>query len=132
MSFESDMDAAIAGVLRDMRVARNSAVKQVSEAIIDDTPVLTGDLRGSWHTSVDSDPIGELRQDPTGAAPKQELAKALEAASLDQQVVFANRLPYSEVIEYDGHSRKAPEGMVRKNLARWPTIGATLERGSNA
>lgn len=128
MSFEVDMEA----IRRDMQNARNAAVSKVCENIIDDTPVNTGDLRGSWHTGINSEPEGEKRRDPSGAAPKQELAEKLRAATLDQTIVFQNNLNYAESIEYDGHSKKAPEGMVRKNLARWPTIGATLERGSGA
>ena len=37
-------------------------------------------------------------------------------------VWFTNNLPYAERIEYDGWSRQAPEGMVRKHVAQWRRI----------
>ena len=130
MSFSDDMSAAKADLLSGMAAARNAAIVAMTDRIIDDTPVLTGALRGSWHTAV-NEPVyvTEPTVDPTGMSSKAEVQANL--GGLDDDVFFTNALPYSEVIEYDGHSSKAPEGMVRKNLAMWPDLPAILESSRN-
>lgn len=108
--------AAIEGVERTRRAITISLFK----AIIMDTPVDTGRLRGNWQTSIASPIASEIeRYDKRGAqAVSEATEKAMESTGGDT-VFMRNNLPYAERIEYDGWSHtKAPEGMVRKNFAR--------------
>lgn len=108
---------------------RKKAIQACCDAIIDGTPVRTGALRGSWRSSEGSPLFDSTpRIDPSGAEPKEELSDVLQKIT-SEDVCFTNSLPYSESIEFDGHSQKAPEGMVRKNLVRWPGLVAAFSSG---
>ncbi|URA07002.1 virion structural protein [Xanthomonas phage Elanor] len=85
------------------------------------TPVDTGRLRGNWQTTINSPATAAIgRNDPSGGAAMAEAVANL--GSLVDVVWFSNNLPYVQTIEYDGHSRQAPEGMVRRHLAAWQRI----------
>lgn len=129
MSLKDDINAMSNDALDFLIGARNGAIESLCGKIIDDTPVLTGALRGSWRTSVDEPNYDSTpRIDPSGNEPKEELSDVLSKVK-DEDVCFTNSLPYSESIEFDGHSQKAPEGMVRKNLALWPSLVSDFSSG---
>lgn len=132
MSFADEMDTAMSRKMAWLDEVRKSTIVALGDAIIDDTPVLSGDLKGSWHTKVNDPSVSdEPRNDGSGALPKAELR--LNLGGLNDTVYFTNGLDYSELIEFEGRSpRKAPEGMVRKNLVRFPGLVARFTRGSNA
>lgn len=89
--------------------------------IIMDTPVDTGRLAGNWQTSTAKPKGGEL--DTAGAS--EAITEAITVTSkskFDDDLYLANNLPYAAVIEYEGHSKKAPDGMVRRNIAKSASI----------
>lgn len=103
------------------RIRRASAL-ELFKLVIYATPVDTGRLRGNWQTTVGSPAAAELaRIDPSGSAAMAEAMTNL--GGLLDVVWFVNNLPYAEAIEY-GHSMQAPEGMVRRHVAKWPRIVA--------
>ena len=123
MSLENDLANEGDAAMSMMMDIERASIKALCGQIIDDTPVLTGALRGSWRSSngtanLDSTP----RLDPSGAEPKEELSDIVSQNDGTEDFVFSNSLPYSESIEFDGHSKKAPEGMVRRNLPSWPGL----------
>lgn len=132
MNFEDSFDKAAAEKMHFLDTVRKSSIVACCDGIIDDTPVLSGDLKGSWRTRADDPSIDrEPRNDGSGAIPKAELRANL--GGLGSTIHFTNGLDYSELIEFEGRSpKKAPEGMVRKNLARFKTLVAIFSRGSNA
>lgn len=77
-----------------------------------------GRLRGAWTFSVDS-PSSSLpitTEDPTATVAAGVNSGVTEK---DGSVFLTNNMPYARRIEYEGHSKvKAPQGMVRKNMAR--------------
>lgn len=100
---------------------RRASILELFSLVIDETPVDTGRLRGNWQTSLNSPIMGTTdRLDRGGNAAKAEALANLGA--LVDIVFMSNNLPYAERIEYEGYSRQAPAGMVRKNVARWPRI----------
>jgi hypothetical protein len=87
-------------------------------AIVKDTPVLTGRLRGNWQTNAGSPKVGELPL-RTPDAVMGEVRTVIDSVHGDVPIFFTNNLPYAARIEYDGWSHtKSPEGMVRRNVAR--------------
>lgn len=94
-------------------------------AVIKDTPVLTGRLRANWQFSK-GQPVSETIEgttDPT-AAVSQDVAAQVDEK--DDRYFLSNNMPYARRIEYEGWSkRKAPQGMVRKNMIR---IAANLQK----
>lgn len=97
-----------------------AAMLQVMAGVVQDTPVLDGYLRGAWLIGLGSRANGGEIQDRTGSIVMSRIAQAVASATLDTEVWFSNALPYASRIEYEGWSRhKAPQGMLRRNLARW-------------
>ena len=90
---------------------------ELMSAVIMDTPVDTGALRGSWRTTVGAPSTDESeRIDKSGNAPTKEARE--NQGEMNDTVYFVNKMPYAMKIEYGGSPGKAAEGMVRKNLAR--------------
>lgn len=117
MSFSKDME-------RFAKKAEEAAGKIVRTATLDmfvgvvrDTPVDTGRARGNWQLTINEPAQGELdREDKGGnAAIADIVAKTPEGYG--QETMLTNNLPYIEGLEY-GRSKQAPNGMVRRNLAR--------------
>ncbi len=100
---------------------RRASVLELFKLVIYATPVDTGRLRGNWQTTINT-PAGSTREvlDPSGGAALAEVMANM--GGLLDVVWFTNNLPYVERIEYDGWSRQAPEGMVRKHIAQWQRI----------
>lgn len=117
MSFSSDMRNATKSIIDAHDKITRAATLDFFAGTIKDTPVDTGRARGNWVTSVDEPAQGEIdRLDPEGTAATAEVvAKTPEGAG--QETFMSNSLPYIEALEY-GSSQRAPDGMVRRNLAR--------------
>lgn len=118
MSFSSDMRRATQRIedAHD-KIARTAALDLFS-GTIKDTPVLDGRLRGDWTTQVNSEASGENgRIDKSGDLAIAEVVAVVpeKAGSI---VTMANNMPYAYRVEFEGWSQKAPEGMMRRNLAR--------------
>lgn len=119
--FESQLRGFGIHALDKVDKVRRASVLELFKLVIMATPVDTGRLRGNWQTTINS-PAGAAttRDDPSGAA---ALAEAMaNLGSLADVVWFTNNLPYAERIEYEGWSRQAPEGMVRRHIAQWQRI----------
>jgi hypothetical protein len=102
----------------DMTRLKKAVMIKLFSAVIKDTPVLTGRLRGNWSLTF-KEPLRERRvgfQDPTQRVTSQIEANVTQE---DGSAFLTNNMPYAGRIEYDGHSKtKAPQGMVRRNLVR--------------
>lgn len=106
---------------------RRASVLELFKLVIFATPVDTGRLRGNWQTTINTPKWGVVDRDDKGGG--AALAEAMaNLGSLVDVVWFTNNLPYAERIEYDGWSKQAPEGMVRRHLAQWQRIVAAKAR----
>ncbi|NMZ77476.1 HK97 gp10 family phage protein [Pseudomonas nitroreducens] len=117
MSFTSDMDSAVRKIIDAQdKIARTATIDFFS-GTVKDTPVDTGRARGNWVTTTDKPAQGEInREDKSGSSVISEIvAKTPEGAG--QETFMSNSLPYIDKLEY-GSSKQAPNGMVRRNLAR--------------
>lgn len=106
------------------RVKKGVAIKLFS-AIIEDTPVLTGRLRGNWRFSIGapSRNVNELTQDRTGSIATELIRRTVAQSKGDDSIWMTNSLPYVARIEYDGWSHeKSPFGMVRRNTFRFEIL----------
>lgn len=103
---------------------RRGVALRLFKAIILDTPVLTGRLRANWRCSIDEpDTTTTSSVDRTGASSINEAARIIASSGMLDTVILTNSLPYAARIEYDGWSHtKAPEGMVRLNVARFEEL----------
>lgn len=87
-----------------------AATSEVFSNIIQMTPVDTGRARGNWQCTIGAPFIGE---DDTGSVMKAQNAIPRRSGSV---VYLTNNVPYIGRLEYDGHSRQAPAGMVRVSV----------------
>lgn len=117
MSFGSDMRNATKRIEDAHNKIARAATLDYFSGTIKDTPVDTGRARGGWTVGVGTEPADSPeRLDKEGAAASAEvMAKTPKGAG--QEVFMINNLPYILELE-NGSSKKAPDGMVRRNLAR--------------
>jgi hypothetical protein len=90
--------------------------------IIDDTPADTGRLRGNWQASFDAAKTTQLQRtqkNPGGGAATDEANQTVGRYQPGQTFYLTNNLPYAAVIEFGGSKVKAPQGMLRKNVAAY-------------
>lgn len=78
-----------------------------------------GQLRGAWKASIGAPIIVARPNDKNGNKTVYDMTRIVSGSKEDSTVFFVNAMPYAQRVEYDGWSHtKAPEGMVRKNIAR--------------
>ncbi len=123
MGFKAAVKAYGVNALIRVDKIRRASVLELFSLVIQGTPVDTGHLRGNWQVSLNSPILSKTeRLDKGGDA---VIAEALaNLGSLVDVVYMMNNLPYAERIEYEGHSKQAPGGMVRVNAVKWARIVA--------
>ena len=107
-------------------------LRSTCKKVIRDTPVDTGRLKNNWYASNRRIGVRSTKAtDPSGQNSLSRVDKALERLKAGQRFYFFNNLPYARVVEYgmypnppknptgktfNGFSKKAPEGMLRKHI----------------
>lgn len=101
-----------------MGVFKKGVLIKLFGAVIKDTPVLTGRLRGNWQFTVGK----PAATSPTSVDnPIETVTAGVQAKVTDKDGVYnlTNNMHYAHRIEYEGWSKvKAPHGMVRRNMVR--------------
>ena len=80
-----------------------------------------GSLRGSWFATISrpSSQLADASRENSAISSMENIVLGAKSARL---FYMTNNQPYSKRVEYDGWSSQAPDGMVRKNTARWDSI----------
>jgi hypothetical protein len=120
-SFSAELERGIETALGGVREAFREFCRRLFTMIVDGTPVLTGRLRGNWQCSVDDGNREFLPVRPRYEV-LYEIESVLDSLADDDVVYFSNNAPYVLVIEYEGHSKKAPDGMARLAVAHARSI----------
>lgn len=89
----------------------------LSSAIIKDTPVDTGRLRSNWIPSINA-PKSTESGTTSEANVISEVSSTTASVKFGDTFYLTNNLPYAVAIEY-GHSKRFPEGMLRRNVAKY-------------
>lgn len=120
--FKTDLKKFADQVGIDVGKVRRKVALDLFAKITARTPVDSGRLRASWAMSdgrpMVADPVG-----PDGKATgseAQRLADSNITATFTDPfgtTFIATGLPYASVIEFDGHSKQSPAGMVRVSIA---------------
>lgn len=96
--------------------AMQAAFIEVSQGTVQDTPVLDGYLRANWRCSVNAPADGIVAtSDPSGTATVAAIQQFVPQIG-GNVVFFTNNSPYARRIEYEGWSKKAPQGMLNRNV----------------
>jgi len=119
--FQKQLAAFRKKAVTDTDATKRAIILELFGSVVMDTPVREGRARGNWQASFNSPISGETaRKDKNGALVINEIIGALKPG--DGVWWLTNNLPYIARLEYDGHSKQAPEGMVRKNVSRIESI----------
>lgn len=135
MSFSQQLKRANHKIVNDkLEDARRKILLRLFRSVVYDTPVLEGTLRGNWQLTTDAPASGTLdvKGKNSGKATFENISNGVIATDFGDTVYLTNNLPYAYPIEFLGWSHtKAPEGMVRKNIARLNRIAAAVAREVN-
>lgn len=93
-----------------------AAVFTMFSGIIEGTPVDTGRARGNWFLTQGAPSNKTVKG--TRRNSLSQLSKLDEKRTLDKTWYLTNNLPYVEGLEYEGKSRQAPLGWVRRTIKR--------------
>lgn len=104
---------------------QRAIIFEMAKSIVMDSPVDRGTFRGNWRFSFSHDQKQLEIQDKGGGKTLAELLNFLEGFN-GGTMWLLNGLPYGGPLEY-GHSKKAPSGMVRRNVARINAIVARMK-----
>lgn len=123
MSFTAQIGNFRTRSIGECKRIRDGVAIELFGAVITDTPVDTGRLRGAWVTT-HGEPSAEQPElfDREGAATLDAAKEAVANAPFKDTVYFANNLPYARPIEYGHSAQKAPHGMVRRNVVRFQSL----------
>ena len=89
----------------------------LSSAVVKDTPVVSGRLRSNWIPSINAPKSNEVGV-TSEAGVISEISAVVSNIKLGDTFYLTNNLPYAVRIEY-GYSKKFPEGMLRRNVAKY-------------
>ena len=122
MSFARDLDRFRLKVDAAHSDSARGVALELFRSVIMDSPVDTGRFRGNWQASLQAPATNELeRLDLSGGAAIGAMQGVVTGWNGTGVVFMANNLPYAQRLEY-GWSKQAPQGMVRKNVARIQSI----------
>lgn len=134
MSFSLQIRRFNKKALEDTERARREILLRLFRAVVYDTPVLEGTLRGNWQLTKGQPASGVVQVNgrTSGAKIMPHIISGIEGSKFGDTVYLTNNLPYAYPIEFYGHSKvKAPAGMVRKNVVRLNRIAQAVARGIN-
>ena len=109
--------------------AARAIALQLLRSVVLLSPVDTGRFRGNWSVQFDANP-----QQPAGVDPSGDATITRGEATLGEfklgvmpSIFILNHLPYSSPLEY-GHSKQAPEGMVRITVQEFQRLWREVAR----
>ena len=117
LSFADDLESLAVAIEGDVLEDTKRTVREVFPALVEATPVKTGEARGGWQISLGA----PLENNPERLAPGAvetipiELAK-IESMTLEDVVFITNNVPYIVRLDQDGYSPQAPDGIVDATL----------------
>ena len=125
----TDLSVLIAGYKRDMVKVIRKAPAMLAEDIAMDTPKDTGTANASWTANKGGvSTRNDYRLDGARYPQRGTVEAVANSLNPGDTFSFANGLPYIRRLEY-GYSPKAPNGMLRRNVARWQQIVDAAARG---
>ncbi len=127
-SFEIDIAKFVAKANGNVNLVIRKISLDIFSRVILKSPVDTGRFRGNWQVGIGSMPSGTLSvNDKDGSMAMGKVTAALLgqggqfSARAGDVIYLVNNLAYAQALEY-GHSKQAPNGMVRLTLTEFPQV----------
>lgn len=105
---------------------QRAIIFELAKSIVMDSPVDRGTFRGNWRFSFSPAQQQLDIQDKGGGATLAELQRFIDGFN-GGTMWLLNGMKYGLMLEY-GHSKKAPQGMVRRNVSRINAIVARISK----
>ena len=122
MSFSLDISRFAKTALADAATVQRKVCLDLSAGVINDTPVDTGRARANWQPAVNRVADTALSAtDASGAATIAKVVDTLKELRPGDTFTLVNNVPYILALE-DGSSKQAPQGMLKRNLERFPGV----------
>ena len=113
MTFASDIKKATERYKEGYREVVGVSLFKLSRGVVFSTPEDTGRAMGNWHASLDGYDATRITDRST---PDYNQIENITDGAAGNTFYLINNLPYIGKLEFDRHSKRAPEGMVRINI----------------
>ena len=113
MSFASDIKKATEKYKKGYNDVVNISLLKLSRSVVFMTPVDEGRAQGNWFASSNGFDSTQISED-TG--PNMSQISSIADGIAGNTFYLINNLPYIGKLEFEGHSRQAPAGMVRVSI----------------
>lgn len=121
-SFELDIARFVEKAKGNVDLVVRKVALDLFKRVIMKSPVDTGRFRGNWQVAIGSIPAGTLQiDDKAGTATIAKVTAATMRLQAGQVITLVNNLVYARALEY-GHSKQAPNGMVRLTVTEYGAI----------
>jgi len=121
-SFALDISRFVEKAKGNVDLVIRKIALDIFSRVIMKSPVDTGRFKGNWQVAIGNVPAGTLEvNDKDGSATISKVTAATLGLRAGQVIYLVNNLPYSRKLEY-GHSKQAPNGMVRLSLREYPQV----------
>ena len=115
-SFEIDIARFVEKAKGNVDLVVRKISLDIFRRVIMKSPVDTGRFKGNWQVAIGSIPAGTLEiNDKSGTATVAKVTAATLGLHAGQVIYLVNNLAYARALEY-GHSKQAPNGMVRVSI----------------
>lgn len=84
-----------------------------------DTPINKGWLLSNWRLTIDKVDPTLANENETSRGPAMARVQNFAPSIIGHIAYCTNNTPYARRIEYEGRSKKAPQGMLNKNVNRF-------------
>lgn len=81
-----------------------------------------GRFKSNWQVAIGSIPAGTLEVNDKGQAALSRVDAAVLRLKAGDIIYLVNNLDYARPLEYLGHSKQAPNGMVRITVLEFPQV----------
>jgi hypothetical protein len=125
MSFSDDMARIAKKTNKSLENTIKTTAIELFSSVIRDTPVDEGRAKGNWQATLGSMADGTVSTlDRSGSATISKMRATVGGFDLGEVIWLTNNLPYARRLEYGWSKVQAPQGMVRKNMARIQSLVA--------
>lgn len=114
----SELDRWANKIGKSLEEVTRASLLQMSESIVERTPVDTGRARANWYASLHAPVDYTATHTDKGGGAAVSRARGELSRAAGEVYYFVNNLPYARALEY-GHSAQAPSGMVRVTLVEF-------------
>lgn len=121
-TFELDVARFVAKAKGNVDLVFRKISLDVFKRVVMKSAVDTGRFRGNWQVAIGTVPNGTLEiDDKAGSATISKATATILNLHAGQVLYAVNNLIYAIPLEY-GHSKQAPNGMVRTTVAEFNAI----------